>query len=253
MKSILKNKTILMMGAPGTGKGSYSKLLSKRFGIPVYSSGEHLRDIIKQPKEIYNKQLIDQISDKFKISNVPEYLENILSKGGLISKEIMSALIIFTLERTKQSESNSIILDGYPRTLIQAQEFDLEYKRVIDLVLNIEQDNDIIIKKLLGRRSCSQCPAAYNVTDINEKGYVMPSIKPKVDGVCDRCGGKLELRSDDNSDTINERLKTYEAKSLDMYDYFNKKGTLVSCEMKRGFDDIKLLYDIVEKKLINNH
>lgn len=250
MKPLLKNKTILMMGAPGTGKGSYSKLISKRFGIPVYSSGDHLRDLIKAPQEKDNQELISIISAQNKIQNVPQYLNDILSRGGLISKEIMSSLILFTLDKISKTESNSIILDGYPRTLIQAQEFEKEYKRNIDLVLNINQDKDIIIKKLLGRRNCSQCSAAYNVTDINEKGYLMPPLKPKKENICDKCGGALEMRSDDNAETIMERLNTYDAKCKDMVEYYTNKGVLVSAEMKRGFDDIAILYDIVENKLI---
>ena len=84
MKPLLKNKTILMMGAPGTGKGSYSKLISKRFGIPVYSSGDHLRDLIRTPDEKDNKELISIISKQNKIDNFPQYLNDILTKGGLI-------------------------------------------------------------------------------------------------------------------------------------------------------------------------
>lgn len=253
MKPLLKNKTILMMGAPGTGKGSYSKKISKRFGIPVYSTGDHLRDIINNPNLNYNKLLIEKISNSFSILDVPKYLNDILSKGELISKEIMQSLILFTLDNVNKTENNSIILDGYPRTISQAKEFDTLYKRPINLVLNVEQHKDIIIKKLLGRRQCSNCPSAYNVTDINENGYNMPSLKPKKENICNLCGSDLYKRSDDTEAIISERLKIYDEKSKDILEYYQNKNTLRTVEMKKGFDDIGLLYNIVESELINKN
>lgn len=251
MKPLLKNKTLLIVGAPGTGKGSYSKLLSKRFGFPVYSTGDHLRSLIKEPAEVNNKRLIDEIESQFKIQNLPNHLDQILSKGGLIDKAIMDKLIQFTLSEIKKTESNSIMFDGYPRTIDQAKEFDNLFKRNIDLVLDICQDFDIIRKKLLGRRNCVSCTAGYNVADINEKGYVMPSIKPKVEGVCDICKSKLVERSDDTAEVINDRLNTYTQKSKDILEFYRAKGVLETIEMKRGYDDIGLLYDIVERRLIS--
>lgn len=252
MKPLLKNRTILMMGAPGTGKGSYSKKISKRFGIPVYSSGDHLRKIISEPETQDNRELIEILGDKFQIPNVPQYFESVLNKGELLRKEIISMIVFFTLEQTKKTEHNSIILDGYPRTLHQALEFDVAFKRPIDLVINVEQDTDIIIKKLLGRRNCNSCGAGFNVTDINEKGYVMPSLKPKVEDICDVCGGKLTMRADDTEEVISSRLKIYAEKSQDILDYYKNKNVLSTVEMKRGFDDISKLYDLVEDKLIKN-
>lgn len=251
MKPLLKNKTLLIVGAPGTGKGSYSKMLSKRFGFPVYSTGDHLRSLIKAPEQVSNKILIEEIESRFKIQNLPQYLDNILSKGGLINKEIMDKLIQFTLTEIKKTESNTIMFDGYPRTLDQAKEFDNLFRRDIDLVLDICQDFDIIRKKLLGRRNCVSCTAGFNVADINEKGYVMPSIKPKVEGVCDFCKGKLVERSDDTSEVITERLNTYTQKSKDILAFYRNKGVLETIEMKRGYDDIGLLYEIVERRLIS--
>ena len=248
MKAILKNKTILMMGAPGTGKGSYSKLLSKRFGIPVYSSGDHLRDIIKNPSN--NKELINILSQLEAVEDIPKHFNNILSEGKLISKEVMSLLVSYTLNKVKRSDSNSIILDGYPRTVEQATEIDIKFKTPVDLVINIHQDNDIIIKKLMGRRNCSKCNAGFNLTEIDEKGYLMPSMKPKKENTCDHCGGCLQIRSDDNEASISERLKIYEKKCEDILNYYKKQKVLETVEMKKGFDDIGKLYELVEKRLL---
>jgi adenylate kinase len=250
MKSLIRNKTILMLGAPGSGKGSYSNKISKRFNIPVYSIGEHLRKIISNPTDSVNVRLMKEIAEEYKLSNVHEHLNGYISKGQLIPKELLRSILEFTLNELKNTESNSVILDGYPRTLPQAVEFETKFNRKIDLVININQDNDIITKKLLGRRQCSKCQASYNVADIDEKGYKMPSVKPKVDGVCDKCGGNLVMREDDTLEIIQNRLQTYDSHNNSMLTYFKEKGILRSEEMRRGFDDIDLLYSIVERELL---
>lgn len=248
---MIKNKILILMGPPGSGKGSYSKKISLKYKIPTYSTGEHLRNIIKSPNSNENSEVISTIKSKFNIDNVPSYLSNIIDKGGLISKNIMDQLMISFFSQLSKSDANSCILDGYPRTIEQASSFESTFNRKIDLAININQDYDIITKKLLGRRVCTNCFTGYNVSHINEKGYVMPSLLPKKEGVCDKCGSSLSLRADDTEEVIKERLKTYDLKSKSVIDYYDKKGVLVNSEMKRGYDDIDILYKIVNERLIS--
>lgn len=250
MKPLLKDRIILMLGAPGTGKGSYAKKISKRFGIPEYSTGQHLRDILNKPTETENKLLLNKISEVFKIQDPHKHLTDLLSKGKLIPMDMLNNIIHFRFLELKKTESNSIILDGYPRTYEQAESFERNFQRKIDLVININQKESIIVKKLMGRRACSKCPGSFNLADIDEDGYLMPSIKPKVDGKCDYCSSDLTSRADDTIEVITERLQTYNKSSSKMIEFYNQQGVLRSFEMKRGFDDIGLLYESVERELI---
>lgn len=244
--NVLKNKTILIMGAPGTGKGSYSKMLSKKYMIPVYSTGDHLRMIVENKDKDANL-LTDIIQKKHSIKNLSKYLNDILNKGNLISKDIMHDLLSFRFTQL-ESGNNAVILDGYPRTVEQAIELESVYNRNIDAVINIDQDHDIITKKLLGRRNCSVCGQGYNICTISEKGYEMPSLNTKVENICHKCNGPLSQRSDDNEETIKNRLRIYTEKSSDILNYYSKKNVLHNFEMKKGFDDIQILYDFINRE-----
>lgn len=163
----------------------------------------------------------------------------------------MHDLLSFRFQQL-EGGNNAVILDGYPRTVEQAIELETIYKRNIDAVINIDQDHSIIIKKLLGRRNCSSCGQGYNICSINENGYEMPSLNPIKENICDKCNGQLSQRSDDNEETIKNRLQIYSEKSSAILNYYNKKNVLHNFEMKRGFDDINILYDFIDNQFFKD-
>jgi len=157
---ILKSKTILyMLGAPGSGKGTYSKMLGKDLNLNVLSSGDELRKLVET--NINSPQIIE--------------MKKIIEAGHLINDEYM---LEFMKEKlNSECYKNGVILDGYPRRLSQAKQFK-NYKS-IDIVIKIDLDEEILIKKMLGRRICNNCGKNYNICSIDEKGYLMKPLLPQ--------------------------------------------------------------------------
>ncbi|RJS74799.1 adenylate kinase [Candidatus Bathyarchaeota archaeon] len=191
---------IVMLGPPGAGKGTYASRLTKILGVPHISTGDMVREEIRAQTELGRK--IKQYSDK----------------GELVPDEIIIQLLSNRLE--KPDAEKGYILDGFPRTINQAEALDKISK--VDLVINLNVPDDIIITRLSNRVVCRKCGAIYNLL----------TLKPKKEGVCDKCGGELYQRRDDKPEVIKERLEVYRKKTEPLIDYYRRKGVLkdVRCD-----------------------
>lgn len=191
---------IIMLGAQGTGKGTVAGLISKETNYPQISTGDIFRQNIKEKTELGIE------ADKY------------ISQGNLVPDEITVPMVINRL--SEDDAKNGAILDGFPRTIEQAEKLDKilsEKGKKVDLVINLTTPRDEIIDRMLTRRVCPKCKATYN-TKLH---------KPKVEGICDNCGENLIQRKDDsNPEAIKRRLEIYEEKTSPLVEYYNKKGVL---------------------------
>lgn len=194
------------MGPPGAGKGTQGELLSKKLGIDTISTGVMLRTAIKEQTEI-GKQV-----------------EAIINDGKLVPDNIMVELVKERLQ--KPDCAKGFILDGFPRTTAQAEALTKSGVK-IDKVLSLEVADDVIVERLSSRRECSKCGAPYNVI----------SNKPQKEGVCDKCGGGLIQRADDNPDTIQNRLNVYHTQTEPIKAYYEGLGLLVTAQGEDKLED----------------
>ena len=188
---------LILLGAPGAGKGTQAELLTQKLGIPAISTGNMLREAMANGTELGKK--------------AKTYME----EGSLVPDELILGIVA---ERVVQPDcSNGFILDGVPRTLAQAEA--LEAKGVkIDYVVSIEVDDGDIEARMTGRRVCSKCGASYHVV----------ANPPKSEGVCDSCGGELIIRKDDKPETVRHRLEVYHASTEILKDFYRNLGRLVT-------------------------
>ena len=209
---------IIMLGAPGTGKGTVAGMLEKGIGIKQVSTGDIFRKNMQEGTEI------------------GKVAESYISKGQLVPDEVTIKIVE---ERLNEKDvENGIILDGFPRTLEQAQALDkmLEEKnRKIDMVLNLVTPEEEIIERIVNRRICSnpECKTIYNIV----------MNPPKVEGICDKCGSPLKQRDDDSDpEVINRRLEIYEEKTSPLVEFYKNKGVLrtetVSLSINRMGKDV---------------
>lgn len=216
---------IIMLGAQGTGKGTVAGIVSKETGLPQVSTGDIFR------KNISEKTELGIAADKY------------ISSGNLVPDEITVPMVKDRL--TWEDAKNGVILDGFPRTIEQAEKLDKmldEMGQKVDLVVNLVTPREEIIDRMLTRRVCTNqdCKTTYNIK-LNP---------PKVEGICDKCGAKLKQREDDSDPkAINRRLEIYEEKTSPLVEYYDKKGVLrtekVSVAVNRmGVDVAK---DLIEK------
>ena len=186
---------LIMLGAPGAGKGTQAKLISEKLNIPAISTGAIIREAIEEGTE-FGKQ-------------AKVYID----RGDLLPDEMVIGLVT---ERLKEDDcKNGFIFDGFPRTLNQAVTMEKNGIK-IDMALSLEVEDEVIVKRLSGRRECSHCRTPYHVV----------SHPPKKDGVCDECGSPLITREDDNPETILSRLKVYHEKTAPLKEFFEKEGIL---------------------------
>ncbi|MBE5038920.1 adenylate kinase [Ructibacterium gallinarum] len=186
---------LILLAAPGAGKGTQAEKLSEHFGIPTISTGAILRHNIQEGTEL------------------GKLAKTYIDGGNLIPDDIMIQVMDDRL--SKEDCKNGFILDGFPRTLAQAEALDASSIQ-IDKVLNIEVPDEKIIARLSGRLECSQCAATFH-TEYR---------KPKVEGVCDNCGGKLVTRADDKPETVKSRLAVYHTQTEPLLKYYSDKGML---------------------------
>ncbi len=197
---------LVLMGPPGAGKGTQGEILAKKLGIDTISTGVMLRTAIKEQTEI-GKQV-----------------EKLINDGKLVPDDIMVKLVKERLQ--KPDCEKGFILDGFPRTTAQAEALTNSGVK-IDKVLSLEVDDDVIVERLSSRRECSKCGAPYNII----------SNKPQKDGVCDKCGGGLIQRADDNPETIKNRLSVYHTQTEPIKAYYEKLGLLVTAKGENELSD----------------
>ncbi len=186
---------LIMLGAPGAGKGTQAKLISEKLNIPAISTGAIIREAIEEGTQ-FGKQ-------------AKVYID----RGDLLPDEMVIGLVT---ERLKEDDcKNGFIFDGFPRTLNQAVTME-ENGIKIDMALSLEVEDEVIVERLSGRRECSHCRTPYHIV----------SHPPKKDGVCDECGAPLITREDDNPETILSRLKVYHEKTAPLKEFFEKEGIL---------------------------
>ena len=187
---------LIMLGAPGAGKGTQAEVLSEKLNIPTISTGAMIRQAIKNGTEVGLK--------------AKEYID----KGQLVPDE---AIINISKHRLNEDDcKNGFILDGFPRTIAQAEAL-IEFGIEIDTALSLEVDDDVIVKRLSGRRECSACAATYHVD----------TKPPAKEGVCDKCGAPLTTRNDDNPETIKSRLEVYHEQTEPLKGFYEKIGKLL--------------------------
>ena len=210
---------IIMLGAPGAGKGTQAKMLADKYGIPHISTGDIFRANIKNGTELGAK--------------AKEYMD----KGLLVPDELVVDLI---MDRFKADDcKNGYILDGFPRTIPQAEALDNALSAIgekIDYAINVEVPDENIVNRMSGRRACVGCGATYHIVNI-------PS---KVEGICDRCGGELILRDDDKPETVKKRLDVYHEQTQPLIDYYTKKGIIKDVDGTMDMEDVfKAIVDIL--------
>ena len=196
---------LVLMGPPGAGKGTQGEILSKRLGIDTISTGVMLRTAIKEQTE------------------VGKLAEGYINEGKLVPDDVIVAIVKDRL--AKPDCEKGFILDGFPRTTAQAEALTASGVK-IDKVLSLEVDDDVIVERLSSRRECSKCGAPYSVL----------FNKPAVEGKCDKCGGELIRRADDNPETIKNRLNVYHEQTEPIKDYYAKAGLLVTAS---GVDKVE--------------
>lgn len=187
---------LILLGAPGAGKGTQAELICEHFEIPAISTGNIIRQALKSGTEMGSNEKASE-------------------SGLLVDDEVVIGIISEHL--AKDEYVNGFLLDGFPRTIPQAEALD-KMGIVIDKVIEIDVPDGIIISRLSGRRVCEKCSASYH----------MVNKKPAVEGVCDLCAGTLVQRKDDHPDTVEERLRVYHAKTKPLKTYYEKQNKVIS-------------------------
>jgi adenylate kinase len=216
----------IIFGPPGAGKGTYASLLASKLKIAKISTGDIIRQEIKQNAD-FGRRIVDFVD-----------------KGELVPDEIVTEILKEEID--KPFNKNGFILDGYPRTIEQAKALgDIEK---IDAIIRLVVPEWVIIERLSSRRTCKKCGAIYNVK----------YLKPKREGVCDVCGGALYLREDDKPKVVRERLRVYEVQTQPLINYYRDKVPFVNIECESV--DIppetivkEILQELQKKNLISNH
>ena len=186
---------IIMLGAPGAGKGTQAEIVAEKFGIPTVSTGNIIREALKNGTEMGLKA------------------KSFIEAGQLVPDEVVIGIIKERL--AKDDCKNGFILDGFPRTIPQAEALDA-MGISIDKVVDIEVPDENIMERMTGRRVCGTCGASYHLM----------FKKPLKDGICDSCGGELVQRKDDAPETVSDRLKVYHEQTEPLKDFYGKAGKL---------------------------
>ena len=203
---------MVLLGPPGAGKGTQAKLLQEEFAACQISTGDILRQAVAQQTPLGQE--------------AAQYI----NRGGLVPDDVIVNLVA---ERLKQTDcEKGFILDGFPRTIAQAESLDAILKRMnlsLNGVLSVQVPEQVIIERLAGRRTCKSCGALSHVV----------FNPPKKAGVCDRCGGELFQRDDDREETIAHRLKVYESQTAPLADYYRERGLLRAIDGVGAIDQIR--------------
>ena len=207
----------ILLGPPGAGKGTQAVKIVEKYNIPHISTGDIFRENIKNETELGNR--------------AKAYMD----RGELVPDELV--VEIATDRLTKDDCKNGFLLDGFPRTIFQAEKLDeflAQRGEKIDKVINIDVEKDALVKRITGRRVCKSCGASYHVVN----------IPPKKDGVCDLCNGELIQRADDTEETVLNRIDVYNKQTKPLVDYYDKAGVIINIDGNKDLDDV--LADIVK-------
>ena len=202
---------IVMLGAPGAGKGTQAKKIAKKYKIPHISTGDIFRANIKNETELGKKA------------------KSYMDQGMLVPDELTISLVI---DRFQEPDAqNGYVLDGFPRTIPQAESLDAALKKSgsqIDFAINVDVPDENIIQRMSGSRACVKCGATYH----------LQYAAPKKDGICDSCGESLILRDDDKPETVEKRLKVYHEQTQPLIDYYAQKNVLKEVDGTQGLEDV---------------
>ena len=208
---------LIIMGAPGSGKGTYANTLKNEFAIPHISTGEMFRKAISEGTEL------------------GKLAQSLIDNGHFVPDDITNKLV---KQRLSEDDcKNGFLLDGYPRNIEQAEVFTEILKELnieLDAVINLEIDESEIISRIVNRRMCSSCGAGYNVI----------SQKPKIEGICDKCGGALYTRADDNEETVKIRLTVYNEQTKPLVEYYEALDKIIHINSNQPIE--KVVVDIVK-------
>lgn len=202
---------IILLGGPGVGKGTQAKKLSEKYKLAHISTGDILRQAVKDGTEM------------------GLMAKSYMDKGQLVPDKVVIGIIRDNLR--KPEIKSGFILDGFPRTVPQAQALDEltnEMNIPLDAVVNIMASANLIVQRLSGRRTCRNCQAVYHIVN----------LPPKKDGVCDRCGGQLYQRDDDKEETIRNRIKVYEEQTSPLINYYKKFGKLMDVSGEKEIEEV---------------
>ena len=202
---------IIMLGAPGAGKGTQAKQIADKYSIPHISTGDIFRANIKNGTELGKK--------------AKQYMD----QGALVPDELTCDLV---MDRIQQDDcKNGFVLDGFPRNIPQAEALDAALGKInekMDYAIDVDVPDENIVNRMSGRRACLNCGATYHLI----------SIPPKVEGICDRCGSEIVLREDDKPETVQKRLKVYHEQTQPLIDYYKNQGILKSVDGTQPMDEV---------------
>ncbi len=202
---------IIMLGAPGAGKGTQAKKIASKYGIPHISTGDIFRANIKAGTELGKKA------------------KSYMDQGLLVPDELTCDLVV---DRISQPDAaNGYVLDGFPRTIPQAECLTDALKNLggqVDYAIDVDVPDENIVNRMSGRRACLKCGATYHIV----------FAAPKSEGICDVCGEKLVLRDDDRPETVLNRLKVYHDQTQPLIDYYSKAGVLKTVDGTRSLDEV---------------
>ena len=191
---------LVLIGPPGAGKGTHATLLSEKFSLVPLAAGDILRRHIRDQTDLGKKA------------------KSVIEKGELVSDDLVNSIMFHEIDAVQKK---GVLLDGYPRTMGQAEALDQYLSRThakLDAVLNFETSEEMIVGRLSGRRICAKCGANYHLRN--------PLLQPKKAGFCDKCGEALTQRKDDQPETIRHRLDTYKKETEPLLGYYRSKGVL---------------------------
>ncbi len=212
---------LILLGAPGAGKGTQAKMIAEKYGLAHIATGDILREAVAKGTELGKK--------------AKEYMD----RGELVPDEIVIGIV---KERLKEPDcQKGFILDGFPRTLPQAEALDKMLEELgmkIDAVINIAVPEEEVVRRIAYRRTCKKCGAVYHLI----------YAPPKEDNKCDKCGGELYQREDDKEETVRERYRVYRERTELLIEYYRKKGLLYEVDGTKSIEEVfKQIEEILEK------
>lgn len=202
---------IIMLGAPGAGKGTQAKQIADKYQVPHISTGDIFRANIKEGTELGTKA------------------KSYMDQGLLVPDELVVELVADRI--VKDDCKNGFVLDGFPRTIPQAEALDQALAKIgekMDYAIDVDVPDENIVKRMGGRRACLNCGATYHIV----------SIPTKAEGICDKCGNPVVLRDDDKPETVQKRLTIYHEQTQPLIDYYSGQGILRSVDGTRPMEDV---------------